>query len=82
MYDREVDFEDASAIVARSVQLGTPIIVVTFNYRVGILGYFHSAELQHDSSKQTDVPPHFRSSGNLALLDAYSAFEWVITSRC
>ena len=65
-------------MVARSVQLGTPIIVVTFNYRVGILGYFHSAELERDSSKQTDVPAHFRSFGNLGLLDAYSAFEWVI----
>ena len=53
------------------------MIVVTFNYRVGILGFFHSRELAQEAGQQADVPPHFRSTGNLGLLDAYRAFEWV-----
>ncbi len=57
--------------------LGSPLIVVTFNYRVGVLGHIHSRELAHDASKQLDCPQNFRSTANLGLLDSHMAFRWV-----
>ncbi|KAH8819383.1 Alpha/Beta hydrolase protein [Xylogone sp. PMI_703] len=72
-----VDVYDGTEIVARSIILGSPVIVVTINYRLGALGYLHSRELAADAAKQDDVPPVFRSTANLGLVDAYTAVEWV-----
>ncbi|KAH8805133.1 Alpha/Beta hydrolase protein [Xylogone sp. PMI_703] len=72
-----VDLYDGSELVARSVRIGSPLIVVTCNYRLGVLGYLHSRELALDAAKQEDVPSEFRSTGNLGLLDTYMAFQWV-----
>jgi carboxylesterase type B len=68
---------DATPVVERSLDIGHPVILVTLNYRLGVLGFIHSAQLQADAAKQEDIPPHFRSTGNLALLDTYMAFKWV-----
>ncbi|KAL1869687.1 hypothetical protein VTK73DRAFT_3061 [Phialemonium thermophilum] len=54
-----------------------PLIVVTFNYRLGIFGFFHSKELADEASRQNEVPLQFRSTGNLGLVDAHYAFDWV-----
>jgi carboxylesterase type B len=68
---------DASEIVARSVRLGSPVIVVTFNYRLGVLGFLHSRELALDAQSQSGIPPEFRATGNLGIVDTYRVFEWV-----
>lgn len=59
------------------MRLGSPLIVVTYNYRLGVLGFLHSRELLLDAQSQSNVPPEFRSTANLGVLDTYSAFEWV-----
>ena len=68
---------DGSNLVARSVQIGKPVILVTINYRVGVFGFLASKQLLEDSARQVDLPAVFRSSGNLGILDTYRAFEWV-----
>lgn len=45
------------------------VVVVTFNYRVGVLGYMAHPQLSKES-------PH-NSSGNYALLDQEAALRWV-----
>lgn len=45
------------------------VVLVTFNYRVGLFGCFAHPELSRES-------PH-RSSGNYAVLDQIAALQWV-----
>jgi para-nitrobenzyl esterase len=45
------------------------LVVVTFNYRVGILGFFNHPELSAESSHH--------ASGNYGLLDQVAALQWV-----
>ena len=45
------------------------LIVVTFNYRVGVLGFLAYPELSRESDH--------RASGNYGLLDQIAALEWV-----
>ncbi|RDL41766.1 uncharacterized protein BP5553_01745 [Venustampulla echinocandica] len=54
---------DLQKFVSRSVDIGHPIIGISFNYRLGILGFFASDELG--------------TEGNLGFLDQACAFEWV-----
>lgn len=45
------------------------LVVVTFNYRVGVLGFLTHTELSKESGRN--------ASGNYALLDQIAALEWV-----
>ena len=45
------------------------VVVVTFNYRLGIFGYLAHSRLSHESESGT--------SGNYGLLDQIAALEWV-----
>jgi para-nitrobenzyl esterase len=45
------------------------LVVVTFNYRVGILGFFNHPELSAESEHH--------SSGNYGLLDQVAALQWI-----
>ncbi|KAL0578840.1 hypothetical protein V5O48_003164 [Marasmius crinis-equi] len=56
---------NASAIVAQSAARGTPIVFVSFNYRLGPLGFPQGGEADR------------KGSLNLALRDQILALEWV-----
>ncbi|KAG7089104.1 hypothetical protein E1B28_010813 [Marasmius oreades] len=56
---------NASAIVAQSVSRQTPLIVVSFNYRLGPLGFPQGAEAERECAL------------NLGLKDQLAALEWV-----
>ncbi|ESK89899.1 extracellular triacylglycerol lipase precursor [Moniliophthora roreri MCA 2997] len=58
---------DGSSLVRRSLERGTPIIVMTINYRLGPLGFPHGLEA---ASLGTEVL-------NLGLKDPLVALEWV-----
>jgi para-nitrobenzyl esterase len=54
---------DGSALVRRG-----DVVVVTFNYRLGVFGFAHLADL---------AGPAFAHSGNAAVLDQVAALGWV-----
>ncbi|ETW83899.1 Esterase/lipase/thioesterase [Heterobasidion irregulare TC 32-1] len=56
---------NGSALVDRSIHRGTPVIYVTFNYRLGPLGFPQGPEAA------------VRGALNLGLHDQWTAFEWV-----
>ncbi|KAJ7850274.1 extracellular triacylglycerol lipase precursor [Mycena olivaceomarginata] len=56
---------NASSLVAQSVARGTPVIYVSFNYRLGPLGFPQGQEADN------------RGALNLALRDQLAALEWV-----
>lgn len=58
---------DPSEFVRQQAQAGSPCIVVTGNYRVGILGWLSTEDLQ----KVNDHP------GNYGLYDVISMLEWI-----
>lgn len=49
------------------------VVLVTFNYRLGILGYMAHPQLSQEAEKLTGV----RSSGNYGTLDQVAALQWV-----
>ncbi|EIN08980.1 alpha/beta-hydrolase [Punctularia strigosozonata HHB-11173 SS5] len=63
---------DAGSIVQRSIAQEKPVIVITFNYRLGILGSAASIALQSDNTETGDA-----GVGNYGLRDQQRAFEWV-----
>ncbi|THV03013.1 esterase 1 [Dendrothele bispora CBS 962.96] len=65
-FDRGSSNEDnATTIVAHSVQRGTPIVYVSINYRLGPLGFPQGKEAKE------------RKALNLALKDELAALKWV-----
>ncbi|ORY58343.1 cholinesterase [Leucosporidium creatinivorum] len=58
---------DGSALVARSVALGQPIVFVSVNYRLNSFGFLPGKEVAADSS----------ASVNAGLLDQRLGLEWV-----
>ncbi|VDB95609.1 unnamed protein product [Peniophora sp. CBMAI 1063] len=63
---------DGGALVQSSILLGKPIVLVTFNYRLGILGSAAGAALAESNAALGDEP-----GANFALRDQYRALEWV-----
>ncbi|KAI0313164.1 alpha/beta-hydrolase [Amylostereum chailletii] len=63
---------DGGALVQNSIRLGKPIILVTFNYRLGILGFAASPQLREDNEAAGG-----EGVGNYGLRDQRRAFEWV-----
>ncbi|KAL1895946.1 hypothetical protein Sste5346_005045 [Sporothrix stenoceras] len=72
-----VDAYDGTELVRRGLATDTPVVVVTINYRLGVLGFLHSKELADGEAEKGDVPPQFRSTGNLALVDCKYALDWL-----
>lgn len=59
----DVPIYDGAGLAAKGV------VMVTFNYRVGLLGFLAHPELDRESAH--------RASGNYALLDMIAAVQWV-----
>lgn len=63
---------DAVNLVSHSVSIGLPIIVVSFNYRLGLGGFLAGSkiatELRHDG---------FAGNGNFGFTDQKVALDWV-----
>lgn len=72
-----VDAYDGTQLVRRGLVTEAPVIVVTINYRLGVLGFLHSTELVASEAGNEDVPPQFRSAANLALVDCKYALDWL-----
>ena len=64
----------ASFDVARNLAAEDDVVVVTVNYRLGVLGWFMHPALQQDPDLTDDD-----RSGNFALLDLIAALRWVQT---
>ncbi|KAF9203522.1 hypothetical protein BGZ49_006324 [Haplosporangium sp. Z 27] len=69
---------EGTNFVARSIQLGRPVILVMINYRLNYLGFMSSKEIFHDvRSSSTTSSQASKSVGNWGLLDQKMALEWV-----
>ncbi|KAH9917293.1 carboxylesterase [Fomitopsis serialis] len=63
---------DGGAFVQKSMLIGKPVIMVTFNYRLGLLGFAASPALREDNKAAGD-----EGVGNYGLRDQRRALEWV-----
>ncbi|KIP10837.1 hypothetical protein PHLGIDRAFT_65050 [Phlebiopsis gigantea 11061_1 CR5-6] len=63
---------DGGALVQRSMMVGKPIILVTFNYRLGLFGFAASSALREDNHAAGE-----EGVGNYGLRDQRKALEWV-----
>ncbi|KAJ2925090.1 hypothetical protein H1R20_g11996, partial [Candolleomyces eurysporus] len=63
---------DAGPLVRKSVELDTPIILVTFNFRIGLLGFAGNNMIREDNKAAGD-----EGTGNYGLRDQQRCFEWV-----
>ncbi|KAF9559455.1 alpha/beta-hydrolase [Agrocybe pediades] len=65
-------YYDAGSIVRKSIQCNKPVIVVTFNFRLGLLGFATSAMIRDDNKAAGEV-----GTGNYGLRDQRMANLWV-----
>lgn len=65
---------DMVNLVTHSVNTNSPVIAVTFNYRVGLLGFLASKAIGEDLKKDG-----FEGNGNFGLTDQQLAIKWVET---
>lgn len=63
---------DGGNLVARSVQLQSPVIMVSLNYRLNGFGWMASDELKADNADAGDT-----GVGNYGSWDTYLGIEWV-----
>ncbi|KAJ7064877.1 Alpha/Beta hydrolase protein [Mycena amicta] len=63
---------DGGSIVRKSMLLGKPVMVVTFNFRIGFFGFAASPLLLEDNAAAGDV-----GVGNYGLRDQRRALEWL-----
>ncbi|PCH44837.1 carboxylesterase [Wolfiporia cocos MD-104 SS10] len=63
---------DGGALVSKSIQVEKPVILVTFNYRLSLLGFAASPALREDNKAADD-----EGVGNYGLRDQRRALEWV-----
>ncbi|KAJ7753094.1 Alpha/Beta hydrolase protein [Mycena maculata] len=63
---------DGGPIVRKSMVIGKPVILVTFNFRIGLLGFAASLLIQEDNEAAGDI-----GTGNYGLRDQRTAMEWV-----
>ncbi|KAF8911744.1 Alpha/Beta hydrolase protein [Mucidula mucida] len=63
---------DGGALVRHSMLMGKPIILVTFNFRLGLFGFAASIPLREDNKAAGDV-----GVGNYGLRDQRKALEWI-----
>lgn len=72
--DNTTEF-DGNHLVARSVRLGQPIVVVTINYRLGLFGFTMSREIEAEARAAGETAP-VRSQGTN---DQKLALQWIQT---
>ncbi|KAH6909607.1 EstA protein [Coprinopsis sp. MPI-PUGE-AT-0042] len=63
---------DGGSLVRKSILANTPVIVVTFNYRIGLLGFAASTALREDNKLAGD-----EGVGNYGLRDQQRCLEWL-----
>lgn len=63
---------DAVNLVSYSIERGTPVVAVNFNYRVGYGGFLASEEIRDDLERDGHC-----GVGNFGLTDQQTALEWV-----
>ncbi|KAK3813059.1 MAG: Alpha/Beta hydrolase protein [Benniella sp.] len=68
---------DGTKLVAESMNIDCPVIVVTINYRLNFFGFLSSPELVQDVQSDSRLSPNEKSVGNWGLLDQKIALEWV-----
>jgi carboxylesterase type B len=71
--DADSRFADPTALVARSVLIGKPIIAVNINYRLNIFGFGCSDEIIVTQGRTNLI-----RGGNFGLGDQRRALEWVV----
>ncbi|KAF9395732.1 hypothetical protein CPC16_007101 [Podila verticillata] len=73
-----MDLYDGVNLVAESVIIGRPVIVVVPNYRLNFFGFFSCPELVEDVRSDPKLQPGYEhSTGNWGLMDQKLALEWV-----
>ncbi|KAF9482676.1 alpha/beta-hydrolase [Pholiota conissans] len=65
-------YYDAGALVRKSIQYGKPVIVVNFNFRLGLLGFATNPLIRDDNRTAGE-----EGTGNYGLRDQRKAMEWL-----